>query len=69
MAQIVAEKSHISKVEREGLARREAGPYWLGPRFSIVDATIYPWFEQKLDGGFLRGALSGIPVLNAPRSC
>ena len=33
-------------MEREGLARRETGPYWLGPRFSIVDATIYPWFEQ-----------------------
>jgi glutathione S-transferase len=33
-------------MEREGLARRATGPYWLGDGFSIVDATIYPWFEQ-----------------------
>jgi glutathione S-transferase len=35
-------------MENEGLAKRAAGPYWLGADFSIVDATIYPWFEQMV---------------------
>jgi glutathione S-transferase len=25
---------------------RQKGPYWLGERFSHVDATFLPWFEQ-----------------------
>ncbi|MBC8026745.1 MAG: glutathione S-transferase family protein [Steroidobacteraceae bacterium] len=25
---------------------RLQGPYWLGERFSLVDATMLPWFEQ-----------------------
>jgi glutathione S-transferase len=24
------------------------GPYWLGERFSLVDATFFPWFEQRI---------------------
>jgi glutathione S-transferase len=35
-------------MEHEGLAKRAAGPYWLGADFSIADATIYPWFEQMV---------------------
>jgi glutathione S-transferase len=34
-------------MEDEALAKRPApGPYWLGPQFSLVDVTFYPWFEQ-----------------------
>lgn len=34
-------------IETEALAKRPArGPYWLGPDFTLADATFYPWFEQ-----------------------
>lgn len=34
-------------LEREALGTRSHdGPYWLGRQFSLVDVTLYPWFEQ-----------------------
>lgn len=39
--------SALRFIETEALAKRPAdGPYWLGPEFSLVDLTFYPWFEQ-----------------------
>lgn len=43
-------------IETEALAKRSAGgPYWLGPEFSLVDLTFYPWFEQLAALEQLRG--------------
>ncbi|MGE0628260.1 MAG: glutathione S-transferase family protein [Hyphomicrobiaceae bacterium] len=43
-------------IEAEALAKRPAdGPYWLGPEFSLVDVTFYPWFEQLAALEQLRG--------------
>jgi glutathione S-transferase len=33
-------------MEREGLAKLGAGPYWLGREVSLVDFTFYPHFER-----------------------
>jgi glutathione S-transferase len=34
-------------MERDGFARGDAsGPYWMGERFTLVDVTFVPWFEQ-----------------------
>ena len=33
-------------MEHEGLANRPAGPYWLGPKISLVDFTFYPHLQR-----------------------
>jgi glutathione S-transferase len=34
-------------IEREGFEKLGgAGPFWLGPKISLVDLTFYPWFER-----------------------
>lgn len=33
-------------MECEAFGCSESGPYWLGEHYSLVDATLYPWFEQ-----------------------
>ncbi len=34
-------------LEQEGLGRLSGnGPYWLGETFSLVDISLYPWFER-----------------------
>jgi glutathione S-transferase len=39
--------SALRFMETEALAKKTAvGPYWLGPQLSLVDLTLYPWFEQ-----------------------
>jgi glutathione S-transferase len=47
----VAQRQAAQEVTRDLQFMEQAlagtsGPYWLGGRFSIVDATFYPWFEQ-----------------------
>ena len=33
-------------MERDGLAVRSSGPYWLGPEVSLVDFTFYPHLQR-----------------------
>lgn len=42
-------------MEREGFACADDGPYWLGERFTLVDVTFLPWFEQRAALETLRG--------------
>ncbi|NEQ45092.1 MAG: glutathione S-transferase family protein [Leptolyngbya sp. SIOISBB] len=38
---------HLRFIEQRGLPElSEAGPYWLGDRFTLLDITYYPWFER-----------------------
>jgi glutathione S-transferase len=38
---------HLQYMEQQGLqALSDAGPYWLGSQFSLVDIALYPWFER-----------------------
>jgi glutathione S-transferase len=35
-------------MEHHGFAvARHGGPYWMGERFTLVDVTFFPWFEQR----------------------
>jgi len=43
-------------MEWQGFAHAAAiGPYWMGERFTLVDATFVPWFEQRAALEKLRG--------------
>ena len=33
-------------IEKEGLAKLGANPYWMGDGISIVDVAFWPWFER-----------------------
>jgi glutathione S-transferase len=38
---------HLRFIEQRGLRElSDAGPYWLGDQFSLLDITYYPWFER-----------------------
>jgi glutathione S-transferase len=53
----------IQFLENEVMARRpEGGPYVFGGRFTLVDITLYPWFEQV-------GALQQFSDFRLPDGC
>jgi len=38
--------NQLSFIEKEALSNGNDGPYWLGGKFSLVDASYYPFFER-----------------------
>lgn len=47
---------HFLFMEYEGLrSLSESGPYWLGDSLSLVDLSIYPWFERLPALEYYRG--------------
>jgi glutathione S-transferase len=53
----------IQLLENEVMAKRPGGgPYVFGDRFTLVDITLYPWFEQL-------GALEQFNEFRLPNSC
>lgn len=40
-------RNHLQFIETEGLGKLSGdGPYWFGESISLVDLTLYPWFER-----------------------
>lgn len=40
-------QQHLCFIEQEGLQKlSDQGPYWFGETISLVDLTLYPWFER-----------------------
>lgn len=40
-------RDHLQFIETEGLGKLSGdGPYWFGESISLVDLTLYPWFER-----------------------
>ena len=53
----------IQFLENEVMAKRPGGgPYVFGDRFTLVDITLYPWFEQL-------GALEQFSQFRLPNGC
>ena len=42
-------------MEKEGLAKLGANPYWMGDSISIVDVAFWPWFERFVAMTHYRG--------------
>jgi glutathione S-transferase len=39
--------NHLLFIEREGISKlSQPGSYWLGKSLSLVDISLYPWFER-----------------------
>lgn len=38
--------NHLLFMESEGIGKSENGSYWLGESVSLVDLSLYPWFER-----------------------
>jgi glutathione S-transferase len=62
--QLVAQMfESIQFLENEVMAKRPgSGPYVFGDRFTLVDITLYPWFEQV-------GALEQFSEFRLPNGC
>jgi glutathione S-transferase len=43
---LAAISQDLQYLEDHAFAAPDAGPYWMGAQFTLVDATFYPWFEQ-----------------------
>ncbi len=54
-------------MEKEGLAKLGANPYWMGDSISIVDVAFWPWFERFVAMTEYRGVTipDDCPRLNA----
>jgi glutathione S-transferase len=63
-SQLVAQMfESIQFLENEVMAKRPgSGPYVFGDRFTLVDITLYPWFEQV-------GALEQFSEFRLPNGC
>jgi glutathione S-transferase len=43
---LAAIEQDLQYLEDHAFAEADAGPYWMGSQFTLVDATFHPWFEQ-----------------------
>ena len=48
-------KETLRYMEKEGLAKLGANPYWMGDSISIVDVAFWPWFERFVAMTHYRG--------------
>ena len=56
-------RTALEFLDREGFAKASAdGPYFFGPAPSLVDFTLYPWFERWPALEQLRGSVLARPI-------
>jgi glutathione S-transferase len=59
---LAAIEQDLQYLEDHAFAAPDAGPYWMGAQFTLVDASFHPWFEQF-------GVLQAFFALRWPKRC